>query len=167
MTDPIRLRVLKALTTHLQAIHEDDGYYTTLADDPRKVARGRAIFGADDPLPMVSILEGTRSDTGQFAGSIERKDQWTIMIQGWVEDDIDNPTDPAYLLMDDVERRLQRIIAINDKTGLPVYPQEYRLGGLIANLTIPPGIVRPPMEGVSSKAFFYLPVILTIVNPDD
>ena len=38
----------------------------------------------------------------------------------------------------------------------------YMLGNTISGFAIGPGVVRPPQDQVSSKAFFYLPVIVRL-----
>lgn len=166
MADSYRLTVLKRLTAHLRGITRANGYDYDLIE-PRSVCRGRLLFGDDDPLPLLSILEGTRGDIGSFAGHGERKEHWPLTIQGWVADDVDNPTDPAYGLLDAVERHMQRLIKVSSVNGVELYPDEYLLGRSVADIQVSPGIVRPPMEGVSSRAFFYLPVRVTLVNQTD
>lgn len=156
-----RLDVLQKLTSFLKQITVANGYQHDLATS---VFRGRALFGSDDPIPMISILESPRSDIGIFAGSNERKEQWSLLIQGWTHDDVDNPTDPAYELMADVERHLEKITECSTANGQPLHPDDYLLGRSIADMRVHPGVVRPPLEGVSSKAFFYLPVSLTLVK---
>lgn len=151
----MRLKVLKALTAHLEGITVANGYGHDVKD---AVFRGRNEYGKNDPLPMVSILEGKGSDIGQFTDeSLIRKDTWTLLLQGFVDDDKKNPTDPAYALLADVERRLSDIVAL-DKLGKPEYPGVYMLRGLITSLMLASPVVRPPEEGLSSKAFFYLPI---------
>lgn len=152
----IRLRILEAITQHLQGVTTQNGYYHDIS---KSVFRGRAFFGTGDPLPMVSILEGKGSEFGEFAddNSSKRKDDLIIMVQGFVEDDKNNPTDPAYRLLSDVERRLSDIIA-TDVQGKALYPGVYNLRGLITYFRMASPVVRPPEEGLSSKAFFYLPV---------
>lgn len=163
MADSYRLTVLKRLTAHLKNITPQNGYDVDLS---ASVFRGRPVFSEGDPVPLVSILESMRPDNGTFAGEgqSERKEDWSLLIQGWAHDDVDNPTDPAYALMDAVERHLFRLVAESSINGAAVYPDEYLLGRSIAGLTILPGVVRPPMEQVSSKAFFYLPVRVTLVR---
>lgn len=171
MADSYRLVVLKKLTEHLQGITPTHGYVNNLGPTPQfptgKVFRGRAIFGNEDPMPMVSILEAPRSDVGLFAGEegVERKEDWSLLIQGWAVDDKMNPTDPVYALLDEVERHLWRLKETNRNSGNPIYPDEYRLGRTVAGITISPGVVRPAMEQVSSKAFFYLPIQVQLVRP--
>lgn len=155
MADSYRLAVLKALTDHLAAAHVDDGYNFTLAG---AVFRGRGRFGDSDPDTMVSILENPRPDFGSFAaenGSV-RGEKWPLLIQGWTADDATNPSDPVYGLLDDVERRLGRLIVCSEHTGNPMYPSEYLLGRKITSLDLSPGVVRPPTDGISSRCFFYL-----------
>lgn len=172
MADSYRLAVLKALTAHLQSITKANGYDYDLGPDGAfpngKVFRGRTLFGEGDPVPLVSILESPRSDIGSFAGEngSERKENWSLLIQGWVADDVENPTDPAYGLMDAVERQLARLIKTSGHTGDALYPDEYLLGRSVGDIQVLPGVVRPPMEQVSSKAFFYLPVRVTLVRAD-
>lgn len=155
---PYRLQVLKALTTHLEGITKANGYDYELGTS---VFRGRAKYGDDDPIPMLAMLEAPTPPHPMYGAEEDAmsSEWWTILVQGWAEDDTLNPTDPAYYLMDAVEKRLSLIIAIrDDASGRPVDKNTYLLGGLIAGLQYGPGIVRPPTEQVSSKAFFYLPV---------
>lgn len=163
MADSYRLTVLKRLTDHLKGIAPANGYAFDLSNN---VFRGRTIFGEGDPVPLISILESPRSDSGVYAGSesSERKEGWTLLIQGWAHDDVENPTDPLYDLMDAVERRLQRIIAESNTNGAALFPDEFLLGRSIGGLTVLPGVVSPAREQVSSKAFFYLPVRVTLVR---
>lgn len=160
MVDPIQLQILKALTAHLQGITPANGYDFDLST---AVFRGRLVYGPSDPLPMVSIVESSTPAKGHVAGhhSIEQHDSWLLLVQGFVQDDLTNPTDPAYYLKAAVHERLSQIIAMNSKPGrpdAPAYPDIYLLGGLITDMEINAGVVRPPEQGVSSKAYFYLPL---------
>jgi hypothetical protein len=47
---------------------------------------------------------------------------------------------------------------VDNEKGVPVFPGVYRLGGLIAKLTVAQPVVRPPEEGLSDTAFFFLPL---------
>lgn len=158
MAESNRLKILNALTNHLRGINGIDPYEYDLS---ASVFRGRDRYGDSDPVPLVSILEGKAADYGQFADerNTVRLDSWLLMLQGWVEDDPLNPTDPAYRLLADVELRLSDIVA-TDNRGLPKYPGIFLLGGLISSLTMAQPVVRPPEDGLSSKAFFYLPVLV-------
>lgn len=157
MADSKRLQILKRLTAHLEGINGADPYEHDLRGN---VFRGRSVYGTTDPLPLVSILEGKAADYGSFADENQsvRKDSWLLLIQGWTKNDTLNPTDPVYSLLADVELRLSDIVAV--ERGVPKFSGVYMLGGLISSLTIAAPVVRPPDDGVSDKAFFYLPVLV-------
>lgn len=154
----IQLVILKRLTAHLAGMTVLGGYGFDLAG---RVFRGRTQFGDETPLPCLTVLESpqnTEGNPGDYARLI-RNTRWTIFIQGFVADDKDNPTDPAYELKAHVERRLAEIV--EQRNGRPAHPALYRLGGLIAELEIGNGVVRPPQRELSDKAFFWLPVVIT------
>lgn len=161
---PQRLYVLQKLTDHLAGITPANSYAFDLTD---KVFRGRAVFNDSMPLPALSILESVRPDIGVQAGAEGqvRKEQWNLLLQGWVEDDLINPSDPGYYLMAAVEKRLSEITLMDPRKGTPSFPDVHLLGThpngsgyLLTSFEFGPGIVRPPVETVSSKAFFYLPL---------
>ena len=153
-----RLDILKAITKHLEGINPDNGYAYDFRD---KVYRGRDRFGAEfvARMPILSILEAKATDYGNFANEEQtvRLDDWVLLLQGWCSDDARNPTDPIYDIVAVVEQRLSQIIAMDEK-GQPEFPGVYRLKGLIATLTLAQPVVRPPEEGLSDTAFFFLPV---------
>lgn len=156
MAESNRLNVLIALTEHLKSITVANGYEFNVGPN---VFRGRTRFDDTDPATMLSILEAPRPDNAFYtADDMARLETWTLLLQGWCPDDTDNPSDAVYRLMADVELCLSTIIAERPGTGLPYFPAAYMLGGRITRITWGPGVVRPPTEGVSSKAFFYLPV---------
>jgi hypothetical protein len=165
---PRRLYALQKLTEQLQTITPANGYTCDLSTS---VFRGRAVFGASDPVPMLSILESPKPDDPMYVGyNMEvAATVLPLLLQGWQVDDFDNPTDPLYWLLADVETCLGRIIALSPKTGQPLYPDEYMLGMIpgtnervISELSFTPGIVRPGSDGVSNKAFFWLPVSVSL-----
>lgn len=163
LTDTKQLRILKGLTLLLQGVTPANGYEWDLNS---RVFRGRSSFGADEPLPFVSILESMRPDPRPDEAGHERlvrQDQWELLVQGWVDDDRDNPTDRLYLLKGAVEKRLSRIVAM-DAAGNPAFPEDYRLGGLIAGLRIGPGVVRAATPQVGGAEAFYLPLLVTYVT---
>lgn len=156
--DPKQLRIIKKLCNHLELTSGYEGI---------TVFRGKAIVSAKEVEDCMSILEAPRPLIGQPAGheGHKRLETWTLLVQGWPKDDKDNPSDPAYYLKAAVEERLYRIIAVNENTGLPTYPQEYLLGKDIASMTIGQGVVRPPeQEAASRLAMFYLPLMLEITT---
>jgi hypothetical protein len=133
----------------------------------RRVYRGRAVFGENDPVPLLSVLEGPLPDRDPLTvgmNEIVREDDWPLFVQGWTqatEDHSDSPTDSCYQFMAGVERRMSEIISVR-RSGLPVNPEAYMLGGTVSGLSIGPGVVRPPQDQVSSRAFFYLPVVVRL-----
>lgn len=156
--DPKQLRILKKLSAHLEAT---SGYAGV------RCHRGRTIVSARDIEDCLSILEAPRPVTGTPAGheGHRRKESWTLLVQGWPKDDKDNPSDPAYRMKAAVELQLSRLIAVREQDGLPLYPDEYMLGGDLVTLTIGQGVVRPPEQEVASRlAMFYLPLVLEIVT---
>lgn len=167
MNDSNRLAVLKALTAHLKLIKHVEGVEDHAGYDlSNAVFRGRTVYGDESPKTMVSILEATRPDVGVPVGTNGegRSEKWQLLMQGWCPDDPENPTDTLYMMMHVVERQLQKIIATNGATGNPTYPDYYMLGRKITSFSFGPGVVRPPTEGLSGKAFFYLPCIVGLTK---
>lgn len=161
MGDSIQLTILKAITTHLQGITTLNGYDFDLA---AAVFRGRLLYGEESPDVFLSIVEHLQGDiTTATAGEneVERTETWILLIQGIAKNDVENPTDDLYNLKAAVEHRMARAI-LQDRRGNPAFPSEYFFGlksmKVITGLTIGPGIVSPPRQGISEKAFFYLPV---------
>lgn len=153
-SDPFRLRVLKALTAAIQEITPANGYKHNLS---AAVFRGRDLFSDDDPVPMVSILEGPDEER-QLVGPAESSlnaGKWPLLIQGFVDDDIQNPTDPAHYLLADVKQRL----AVECRKRRDILG----MGGLVDKLEFSPGVVRPP-DAISGKAYFWLRLDLTLVE---
>lgn len=165
MADSKRLATLKALCNYLAGeIRIVNGYKHDL-DKPESVVRGRYKFDDGDPLPQISVMESPNPDRfPSRAGDqdwidAEEKENWTIYLQGWVEDDKQNPTDPAYELMADVKKALAKLVRMRRDTGAPEFPSVYLLSGLINSLRWESGTARPPDQN-SAKAFFWMRVIL-------
>lgn len=164
-----KLRVMRRLTSHLETISVANGY---LHDLSNKVFRGRMTFGDETPNPLLSIMEAPRQ-IDPFGGNGQTKslqtEAWTLLIQGMASEDRLHPTDPAYLLLGDVQRAFGKLIATEAATGDPVYPDLYMLGGLVTDFRFQVPIVRPPEKDVSDTAFFYFPftveVVTDLVNP--
>jgi len=160
MAEPKRLDVLRALTDWLKGITPTNGYTFDLS---MSVHRGRSMYGEETPLPCLSILESPRADASPnfVADGDGRNENWVLFVQGWVEDDFENPTDPAYYLHAAVEHRLAKLTELRDDgSGRNADSTTYLLGGKIASLKMGPPVVRPPTEQVSAKAFFYLPIVV-------
>lgn len=177
MPDSKQLVVLKRLTALIEGANPDNDDPATDAayavDLRGAVFRGRSEIGASDPKPCIVILEapqpinGIPADTNQTV----RKEEWRLLVQGFVQDDKTNPSDPAYALKAIVEQRLSRLSAVSGSTGDPVFPEDYLLGRLVVNVVIGQGVVRPPTKEVSPTAFFYIPLTVElktdITNPYD
>ena len=158
--EPVRLRVLKNFTGILKEINTANGYHTELNE---QVYRGRVIFGENDVIPLLSLLEVPipLEQTPPPADSEFSSGGWELMIQGFVEDDDENPTDPAHYLMADVKKRLAK----EKRKALEMEPEKgiFGLGNFVTGLRIGSGVVRPPDE-ISAKAYFWLLVTLDMVE---
>lgn len=174
MTDPIKLQILKALTDELKSITPANGYASNLADfDPGdgvmtpRVYRGRAFYGDNDPVPLLSVLEATNGEeviNEMVAEKPSMEYWWPLIIQGWVQDDPQNPTDPAYALLRDVRKcfakQMKRLSGMHER----------RIFGFTENhitgIRFGSGIVRPANE-LSAYAGFHLLLELQIFDNAD
>lgn len=167
MADSKQLRILKKITAHLESEEPAAEYpgYTTY--------RGLAVLPAKVLTGCLSILEAPRPIIGEPAGEqgLVRNELWTLLVQGWPLDDVDNPSDPAYAMKAQVEQMLSLIVA-EHPNGTQRRDSLYMLGGDIMEMVIGQGVVRPPSEeGASRLAMFYLPLYLklktNVANPYD
>lgn len=157
---PTRLLILQRLTALIEAT--TTGLPLPAVDLTGRVFRGRSLTGTETDRPAVSILESPRPESAIFAGNWEaQKAGWTLLVQGLVDDDKENPADAAYYLAAAVEAQLYKTVALNQNGG-PVHPQHYLLGNLVTSIEIAPAVVRPPEKEVSSTAFFFLPLRLGV-----
>lgn len=163
MANSPRLNVMIALCDLLKTLTPANDWPYDLS---QAVFRGRSKFDENDPDVMVSILEAPKPDYGLSAGENggQRKEEWNLLLQGWCPDDPVNPTDNAHEMMWAVEQLLNKVIAVDSRSGNPKYPPVYMLGGLIVSFAFGPGVVRPATEGISNRAFFYLPVRVGLVT---
>lgn len=165
----LRLRILRALTVLLEGVETLAFGITDVSGSPLsslagRVFRGRVIFGEKDPIPMLSILEvpipldqiASPPDSSYSSGT------WELLIQGFVKDDVDHPTDPAHVLMAAVKKRLAGARRQNRKLGQPGYGI-LGMADFITGMRIGSGVVRPPDE-VSAKAYFWLNLSLDIAE---
>lgn len=165
MADPFRLRVVKNLTALLAAQDSNSGFNFNLTD---AVFRGRNVFGEDDPLPMVSILE-TPIAAEQLPPPPEHAHvstgDWDLLIQGFVKDDKKHPTDPAYLLAADVVQKLaaekKRVETERRMKGKIQTPLLGEKG--VLDIFIGSPVHRPP-DDVSAKTYFWLQIRLRIAE---
>lgn len=164
-TDPLRLEIQKRLTAILEEITPGNGYILDFSAAPTKrVFRGRAVFGDNDPIPMLSILEApipidqlpAPRDSGMSSGG------WELVIQGFFKDDKDNPTDEAHIGLADVKKRLG--VEMKKARNLD-HPDDgiLALGNDVVKMQIGPGVVRPPDE-ISAKAYFWLNLQLELAE---
>jgi len=173
-TLPFKLRAMRAVTAALKEVTPDNGYVCDLADfDPgdgammERVYRGRDTFGPGDPETMVSVLEGVEPGEDVAEAPVNTPIAgywWSILVQGWVPDDRDHPTDPAYLLLADVRQRL--IAEKSRKLPGSHQPDPFGLGpgkNRVEDIRVGPGVVRPP-DRLSDKAWFWLRLELRIVD---
>lgn len=172
MSDPFRLRVQKAIATALSQINEAGGYSVNLTG---KVFRGRLIFGDNDPVPMISIIEPPLPNEMRPSPLVSAAEDgwWDIIVQGFVRDDRDNPTDPAHVAMADVKKRLAQELARKGPGSALRQPDPFGVSfnadgttrkNRIEQFKIGAGVVRPPEEAVSTKAYFWLTLKLKIVE---
>lgn len=162
--EPIKLSILKALSSHLEGIVGPDWGDFDLRN---RVFRGRARFGEEMGRdPFVSIIEAPRPDTGREVGEngSSRAYEWPLLLQAWVGGGEEHLTDTVYYLQQEIECRLAMIISVTSGSGLPSYPGVYMLGGLVTHFSFGPGVVRQPTEGVSSTAFLYCPLRVGIAT---
>lgn len=155
---PFRLRVLQALTVALQGVSRATGPYTY--DFSASVFRGRAIFGNNDELPMLSILEQPKSPESDPAPPLETASQrdWDLMVQGFISDDPVNPTDPAYYIAADVVAALQGVVVNRDILGLGSKKP------CVLEMHIGAPVIRPGDHDISSTTYFWLPLRLRLVE---
>jgi hypothetical protein len=167
LTKPLRLEIMSRLCETLREITPTNGYVMDFSgaegSKDNRVFRGRAIYGDSDPIPMISVMESpipldqlpAPPDSGYSSGG------WELMIQGFVDDDKANPTDPAHVALEDVKKR----IAIESKKVSAMHEEQGPFGLLssVIKIGIGTGVVRPPDE-VSAKAYFWLLIVLELVE---
>lgn len=168
LTRPLRLEIQYRLCDILREINPGNGFVSDMSGTgaDNKVFRGRLIFGENDPVPMLSLLDVPipLDQLPSPADSDASTGQWELMIQGFVVDDRDNPTDPAHVLMADVKKRLSQE---RKKSNWRTAPEGILgLGRRITGLAIGSGVVRPPDE-LSAKAYFWLNILLDLAEDLD
>jgi hypothetical protein len=168
MSDPVRLVILKNLTTLLQTVTFEDGIGNTHSLTG-KVYRGRTTVGADVTPPFITVLESPETSrfndvVGAHDGSLQRND-WILLIQGCVQatdDDFNwtgdnHPTDDAHRFMAKVKMVIGSIF---DEES-----DDYLLGvAAIEGGSCDPGIVRDADPKVSSYPFFWLRLTLSVIE---
>jgi hypothetical protein len=169
-----KLLIMKKITAHLEGIvptwtdlpPEMDGVECPY-DLSKSIYRGRVVFGDEVKPPFIAILEAPRQIDPNGGGDsrLLQDEDWTLLIQGFAIDDKKHPTDPAYDLLAWVQMRMSRITAERKSGGRGgQYPQEWRLGGLVAPIRYQIPIVRPGQDDVSGSAYFYMPISVGTVT---
>lgn len=150
---PKQLRILRKLSALLEATSGYEGI---------KCWRGKSVLTAKDTKDTLSLLEAPRPIVGSPGdeNGVQRSETWTLLLQGWPEDDHDEPSGPAYWMKAACEQQLSLVIA-ELPNGVKRTDNVYMLGGDISSLTIGQGVVRPASEeGASRLAMFYIPLII-------
>lgn len=164
-SDPFRLSVMKAITAQLKSVTLTNGYSHDLSDTTdragrtvSRVSRGRVRFGDSDPIPMVAVLEDPRAIEAHNASDENpiAANKFRILIQGFVQDDKENPLDPAYQLSADAISALVK--AKGDRFNI------LGMNGRVSALSIGQPVHRPGADEVSEHAYFVFGVTLTLIE---
>lgn len=166
--DPFRLRVMKLLCEAVKTVAPVNGYTLDLSDftdtagrPAERVFRGRTVFGENDPIPMIAILEDP-SPTESNNDSLESGagyNKFKILIQGFVKDDKDHPLDPAYLMSAEVikaivKSKAKRYDIMGTGNEMPC----------ITNIKIGQPVHRPPDDEIANVSYFLVGVTLTLAE---
>lgn len=170
MPDAFRLRVMKEITNTLKTITPANGYVHDLGDftdavdrTAERVFRGRDFFGDNDPLPMLSILEDPRAEA-PFNGpttSSKSQNSFRVLIQGFVEDDKDNPLDAAYALSAEVVKALA---AAKKLPGGFLSQNKQMRAPCVMGLSVGQPVHRPGRDEISEHAYFLVGVTLLLAE---
>ena len=166
--DPFRLRVMKVIAAAIKTVTPENEYNLDLSDyedadtgkTRERVFRGRTIFGDDDPVPMVVILEDPRAPDGppQPQHASAHISVMRLLVQGFVADDKDHPLDPAYHASAAIIKAL-----VLEKKRLDLFGMKVR----IQSMHIETPVHRPADNEVSSQAYFVFGLRLTLVEKAD
>lgn len=159
-TNPFRLEVMVRLTNLLGTISTINGFLTTVPST--SIFRGRIAFGESDPLPMFAIVEPPipLDQLPPPPGSEAHLGIWDLLIQGFIEDDIKHPTDPAHVYVADVRKVLAAHKLANQSNAKLGFGN---LANTVEDIYIGEPKVRPADE-ISAKSYFWLPVSLKVVE---
>lgn len=162
LVEPFRLRVQKRITSRLEEV------ITTLDSIPLvdRVFRGRIVFGDDDPLPMLSLLEEpiAEDQVDSPLGGAASTGLYRLVLQGFVDDDPKHPTDPAHFLMADCKAKLAEI-KLEEHQRNRVFSFGPK-APTVMKIEFGAGVVRPPDE-LSARAYFWLTIELGLVEDHD
>lgn len=172
MPDPFRLKVMKAICDQLKKITPANGFTHDLQDytdaggrtNQLRVFRGRDLYGDNDPLPMISVLEDFKSredeedDPYPYGSQQAQRNEFRVLIMGFVRNDQDNPLDPAYHLSAEVIKCLAESKVKYDILGLGAEKPS------VDKMVIGAPVHRPADNDISSVAFFFLKLRLTLIE---
>lgn len=139
-----RLDILIALTAHIEGVAPPDYTYTLAG----RVHRGKPAFGIEKAgQQFVTILEpDDKLDLLPAPNHPDRRSQlWTLELFGvsGTPANANHPTDEAYVLLDDLRRRIAWINANTSTAGPGRVPRV--LGGLVnGRIASGSGVVLPP-----------------------
>ena len=159
---PFRLLVQIALTNAFQQITPANDFTYDMSE---KVYRGRNVFGQQTKPPYIAILE-RNLQPDHFITPIKDAKGYTdyqLIIQGFLPDDKDCPTDIGHVLMGDVKMRLAMLKF--DETNPDKLFRFGNRGNHAEKITWDGGVVRPPEE-LNPCVCFYLRVSLKLIEDD-
>lgn len=167
MSDSYLLAVEKALANHIETeISSDKG---RPLDVTGAVFRGRASYGRGDPTPMVSLLQSPdiEVETNSAGSETLRKGSKLYLVQGWVDDDPQNPTDPAHELLAEIKRAIAMLMGDFDDSNYALRHHSAQDQPLVESVDVGVGLVRPPDDVSPTQAYCWLPVRLGLVESID
>jgi hypothetical protein len=161
-TNPFRLEVLRRLTVLLETVVPGDPDITNMAG---RVHRGRIIYGEETPVPFICIMEPPVPVEQIVSphGSESTSGDWDLLIQGFVDDDKMNPTDPAHFLSAAVRKVLATHRALNARKDILGFGER---DNVVEQITIGSPVVRNS-DDISPTAYFWLPITLKVVESLD
>lgn len=160
MAESLRKKVKIALSERLKVITSANGYS---ADVGQNVFRGRTLFGDDDPVPFISILEDPIGEDLEFAPETGKTSQgpYVLMVQGFAKDDKENPTDTADDLLEDIKTVLREVRGeAGHEKRIFQFPQQ---APTVLNMEFGGGVVRPSDE-LSAKAYCWVRVTFDLMD---
>lgn len=149
MPDSKRLKILKAITAHLEATEA----YNLVG----KVWRGRRNPGNESVKPFLVLFE-LMPDEDNRVDLQNKYAIWEIGVQGYIEPDSNHLTDTAHDLMAAVKTQLGKLA---DFGGGSTPGSYFMMGGLIADIEVDGGVVFAPDE-TTDACFFVLKLTLKI-----
>lgn len=157
---PFRLRVLRNMTAAIETVTPANGCIHDLSGG--RVRRGIIVFGEDEKPPLVTLLEAPiPADVLQSGGpNPNSTGLWEILVQGFVKDDPDHPSDMAHVLMAEVKAALTK--SKRQERGRDILGMK----GRVMEMYIGQGSVRPE-DGTSTTFFWFTASLRLVENLED